>query len=68
MKKQGGSVQTASRALQLFLLDYSTLASAHCYKFPTSCDGQATVQIQLFFSGQSELNTTNLQLTLFSKI
>lgn len=66
MKKQGGSVQTASRALQLFLYDYSTLASAHWYKFLTSCDGQSIVQIWLF-CGQSEQNMTNLHLTLFSK-
>lgn len=32
MKKQGGSLETASRALQLFLSDYTTLASAHYLK------------------------------------
>lgn len=67
MKKQGGSVRTVSRALQLFSSDYCTLTSAHCYKFLTACDGQSTLQNRLFSSGQPEQNMTNLQLTRFSK-
>lgn len=63
MKKQEGSVEPGSRALQLFLSDYITLASAHCESFLTGCDGQS----RLFSSGQSGQDATNLQLRWFSK-
>lgn len=67
MKKQAWSVETASRALQLFLSDYTTLASAHYLILLTDSDGQPTDQNRLFSRGQSEQNMTNLQLTWFSK-